>query len=150
MWSCMTYSSRIGASMTYSSRIGASLLYVLMQFSLHLASIKPSPMKSNGQFSRSGHLLVHKFSNFKVILDSSMGLSSKSANLKTMLPIGHNSMGGRRCISWITWWIIVDYSFTWMLATQALFTMSPSCVSQMYTKIGANFLCTLMNTLSTY
>ncbi len=127
MWSCITY----------SSKIGASLLYVMMQFSLHLASIKPSPMKSNGQFSRSGRLLVHKFSSSKVVLDSSMKLSSKSTNLKTRLPIGHSSMGGKICTSWITWWlwISVDYSFTWLLVTQALFTMSPSCVSQIYTKI---------------
>ncbi len=116
------------------------------------ASIKPSPMKSNGQFSRSGHLLVHKFSSSKVVLDSSMKLSTKFVNLKTMLPIGHSSMGGRRHISRITWWlwIIVHYSFTWMLATQALFMMSPSCVNQMYTKIGANFLCIFMNNLNTY
>jgi hypothetical protein len=55
-------------------------------------------------------------------LDSSMKLSSKSTNLKTRLPIGHSSMGGKKCTSWITWrlWIIVDHSFTWMLVTQAL------------------------------
>ncbi len=55
-------------------------------------------------------------------------------------------MGGKRCILWITWWLwtIMDYSFTWMLATHAHFMMSPFCVNHIYTKINSSFLCIRM------
>jgi hypothetical protein len=42
--------------------------------------------------------LVCKFLSSKVVLDSLMGLSSKSENLGIMLPMGCGSMGGKKCI----------------------------------------------------
>jgi hypothetical protein len=138
--------------MTHSFRIGTSLLYLMMQFSLHSASIWHLTTKFNVQISRNEWLLAHRSLSSKVVLDSLMGPSLISQNLGKMLPMGHCSMGRKKCIMWITWWLwtIVDYPFTWMLATQVHFMMSPSYTSQICTNIDTNFLCILMGTLSIY
>ncbi len=58
--------------------------------------------------------------------------------------------GWKKCVPKIIWWLwtIVHYSFTWMLATQVHFMMSPSCSNYICTKINGIFLCILMSTMN--
>jgi hypothetical protein len=138
--------------MTHFLRIGTSLIYFMMQFSLHFASIWHSTTKFNGQISRNEWLLARRSLSSRVVLDSLMGHSLMAENLGIMLPMGHGSMGRKRCIMRIARWLwtIMDYSFTWILVTQIHFMMSPSYTNQNYTNIDTNFLCILMSILSIY
>ncbi len=59
-----------------------------------------------------------KFPNSKVVLDSSMGLSSKSWNIGTTMFTWVSLMTTRRCIWILWWWTTVGCSFFWTLGTK--------------------------------
>ncbi len=69
-----------------------------MELWLHPTSMKQITIKFDGLLLRSGWPLIHSSLSFRVVLNSSIKLSMKFANLGTMLPISCSSMGGKNVL----------------------------------------------------
>jgi hypothetical protein len=132
--------------------INQKVWFVMMQFSLHLASMMHLIMKFDSPWYRRDMCWVPPYPSSKVALDWLMACWLKSTNLGMILNTRFGSMGIKRSIWWITlWWLIIEAcSFSWILVIQYFTMMWPSFVNLSYFKIRAIFLCMMMSILNTY